>query len=535
MKQIRYLILVFLLSLLFLTSCEINQVKYVTVDNLTYNQETMLLTWEGDEKSTGYDVYLNGEYYLTSYKTSLDLSNFTNGNYTIKIQAITNQTGYKNGKAKEIQIVIEIIEDDSFSYSLLMINDTHGAFYEGMYPGINRVNNVIIEKNPDIKVFNGDAFQGSYESNMTRGKILVEAFNEMGFDAFVIGNHEFDWGFDEIRKYKDGDLNNGEANFTFLGCNIIDKETEQLVDFLEPYYIKEIDGHKVGIIGAIGYNQESSILASNVEDYDFVYPYDLIKSYTKELREDKDCDSVILSIHDYDEELNEKLAILSGSYQLDAILCGHTHQEVYQTCTNSKGVTIPIVQNRSQNQTISLLEFSFDEGYTFNVEIFDGWEVSNNDSLSGLYNEYYYLKEEKEEVLISTDYISKSELGSVVTNLMKNYSNADIALINTGGVRAYIPRGNLTIGDIFNSFPFDNEIIEVELSGYLLKSLLNNSGDYFYHTYFDVSQINNNSKYSVAVIDYVFFNPYYDYYFDNLEFVNTHVIIRDLLIDYYRD
>ena len=65
MKQIRYLILVFLLSLLFLTSCEINQVKYVTVDNLTYNQETMLLTWEGDEKSTGYDVYLNGATYFT--------------------------------------------------------------------------------------------------------------------------------------------------------------------------------------------------------------------------------------------------------------------------------------------------------------------------------------------------------------------------------------------------------------------------------------------------------------------------------------
>ena len=61
---------------------------------------------------------------------------------------------------------------------------------------------VLTEEIDYILIHNGDAFQGSYVSGTYYGLPLVEAFNVIGFDCFVIGNHEFDWGIEKIAAYK---------------------------------------------------------------------------------------------------------------------------------------------------------------------------------------------------------------------------------------------------------------------------------------------------------------------------------------------
>ena len=106
--------------------------------------------------------------------------------------------------------------------------------------------------------------------------------NDIGFTAMTLGNHEFDWGLDKIAKYKDGDLTNGEANFPFLGANIFYKGTNRRPDWIDPYTIVDYNGLKVGIVGVVGGTQESSILALNVAEYDFLdeetYTYQLVGS-----------------------------------------------------------------------------------------------------------------------------------------------------------------------------------------------------------------------------------------------------------------
>ena len=72
----------------------------------------------------------------------------------------------------------------------------------------------------------------------------------MEFDAFVIGNHEFDWGLDKIARYADGDPENGEADFPFLAANIVCEGKK--LDWTEDYVIVEREGFKIGIIGVIG-------------------------------------------------------------------------------------------------------------------------------------------------------------------------------------------------------------------------------------------------------------------------------------------
>ena len=169
--------------------------------------------------------------------------------------------------------------------NFLMINDTHGAFEDSLDGySIARVGSLLDSlesKNGDyIKVANGDILQGSYLSSKTYGYAMIEALNLRDFDAFVLGNHEFDWGLDKIAKYKDGNLSNGEADFPFLGANIYYKGTTTSPEWIDPYTIVDYNGLKVGIVGVIGGTQESSILSLNVSEYDFVDdPSQIIKTY----------------------------------------------------------------------------------------------------------------------------------------------------------------------------------------------------------------------------------------------------------------
>ncbi len=531
----------FLLTiLLVLASCDLMSTSK-RIDNPRLRFKDNVLSWEYVDDAYLYIISANENELMRVSTNSYDLSILEPGTYTITVQALSDNDEYLDSDLSFIKVTVKEntpiivdppIEEKPTNYSVFMINDTHGAFYESSFPSIARVGSIIDDLDENtIKIMNGDAFQGSYESNKVFGLSMLEALNALDFDCFVLGNHEFDWGLDVIRQYADGDLTNGEADFPFVACNVIDKSTNQLVDFLEPYYIKDIDGLRVGIIGLIGYNEESSILAPNVVDYDFVYPYELIKSYILELKTEQNCDSVLISIHDYDENLNQKIADLTGNYQVDGILCGHTHEYIVEDLSNRSRI-IPVVQNSSQNRTAIKIDFEISD-HSYKVKTYYPSNYPESHTLDEVFAKYQYLKEEADLVLkYNSNYISKSSLGSVAVKVMKDEFNADLAILNTAGVRNYIS-SNITVGAIFNVFPFNNEVVITYLKGSELQSLYQNNGSYLYFSDFDFNHIDKNKNYKIAVIDYVFYGTYYDE-FHNVEYENTHTIMRDLVIEYYK-
>ena len=149
----------------------------------------------------------------------------------------------------------------SRAIDIVMVNDNHGVLNEedGSMDKIASGISQYTTKDTSVKIANGDMFQGTYLSSTLKGLPMLDALNALEFDAFVIGNHEFDWGLDEMKKYKDGDLSNGEAEFPFLGANIYDKSTGEMVDWLEPYTVVERNDLKIGIIGIIGQVESSSL------------------------------------------------------------------------------------------------------------------------------------------------------------------------------------------------------------------------------------------------------------------------------------
>ena len=195
------------------------------------------------------------------------------------------------------------------------INDLHGKFVDSdTQPGVDELTTYLknMREKDDYAFFlsAGDMWQGSSESNMTKGLIMTEWMNELDFVAMALGNHEYDWGEEYIEK-------NAElAEFPFLAINIYDRETNELADYCEASVVVEAGDVQIGIIGAMG-DCYSSIAADKVEGVYFKVRNELtelVKAESDRLRgEGVDC--IIYLIHDGYGQSQSNDAIESSQLQ----------------------------------------------------------------------------------------------------------------------------------------------------------------------------------------------------------------------------
>ena len=499
-------------------------------------------------------VSLSGSYVNFSFSFSNGLTGSVTypeeswGTYDGRHVIITGYvTGLSNNRYINIMVTDHKLENDNTGggedeenivLNVFSINDNHGDFYKNDN-GMDKIAAGINAFSGDyaIKIANGDIFQGTYVSSTQYGLPMLEALNAMDFDCFVLGNHEFDWGLDKIARYADGNPANGEANFPFLGANIIEKATGERPSWIEPYTIVEVAGIKVGIIGLIGEYQESSILATHSDPYDFINGDTLVSSYASELRTQKGCEIVIVAVHDYGDELQaslQKWANYSGNSNVDAIFCAHSHQRVDESYFGTDGDVVPVLQNGGNGQTFAQLKLTIDNNNDIvnkdgTLHYTSGF--ASDGTLDDVIAKHMDVINQANLVIgTSAGGIGKSKLGQYACQSMLDEFDADISIMNTGGVRATIDSGDITVGDVFQVFPFENEVIVCQMSGAMLKRYMDANSNYNYYGG-NTSGIVDSQNYTVAIIDYVFFGVYFDYY-RPATYTNTQVILRDLLTEY---
>jgi len=355
------------------------------------------------------------------------------------------------------------------------INDFHGAvaYNPSSYElGINRLATYFDVKkglNPDGTVIlaAGDIWQGSADSNITHGRLVTDAMNLIGFDAMAIGNHEFDWGEDTIRSNRD------RSDFPLLSSNIFDRRSGQLADFALPYTLIDRSGVRIGIIGTIGATLESSILTSNVMNFDFVPMRPLVESGAAYLRT-LGAKAIVL--------LNHNGEVDSGVLDdVDVVFNAHTHENykyltsgtpVLQASYNGKAVGHVRMTYTASSDQLELVSYTVDSSLI-------GQSLAEQEGMKSLYDGYLdtEINVIKNEVLgTATASFSKAQLGNLAVAEMLAYGatmGAVAAFHNIGGVRDTISSGTVTYGDIYKVFPFDNELMIVEVSGTQLKWWLN--------------------------------------------------------------
>ncbi|OQY52161.1 MAG: NAD nucleotidase [Candidatus Parabeggiatoa sp. nov. 2] len=381
----------------------------------------------------------------------------------------------------------------------------------------------------------GDAVQGTLYYTLFKGDADVELMNTVGFDAFALGNHEFDDGNAVLAHFLK------QAKFPILAANIYFSQSKDLNGLVKPYLIKEIDGHKVGLIGID--TLKTLYSSSPGKDLAFFDEVATAKKRVAEL-EGKGIDKIILMTHygyTQDQALAKQVAgvdvILGGdSHTLlgDFTKLGLHSKGPYPTKVMSpRGEPVCIAQAWQYSYVVGSLSVGFDDkgvvtecdgnpillvGDTFkqrdangNKKLVDAETqakieaiIANNPNIDIVKPDQVVAKQ-LAEYTEPVEKLSKEVIGHAADNLLhiripgthksgvelpngsqiapivaegflqqlnsRNY-DADLVIQNAGGVRIDVFKGDITIETAYTLLPFANTLYVLELTGAEVKQVL---------------------------------------------------------------
>lgn len=332
-----------------------------------------------------------------------------------------------------------------------------------------------------LLVDGGDMFQGTAESNLAHGRPVVELYNALGYAAAAVGNHEFDWGLDTLRARM------SEAHFSVLGANVRYRNGRD-VAWIPNDTIVERGPYRIGIVGVIGPETYGSTLAANVATLRFARPAPIVDSITRVLRS-RGADVVVVLAHsgafckqkgtracdgdiiDFAHALHERV---------DAIVSGHTHSVVD---FEIRGV--PIVQASSSGRAVAVVDLAPGAGGDGGNGKLLAEEVDNVARGSRAPPEIEAIirrADERVATLVNRPVARLASsmprsgedypLGNLIADAQRWAGQADVALVNNGGIRAGLRAGEVTYGQLFEVQPFSNPLRRMNVTGAALRAYL---------------------------------------------------------------
>ena len=443
---------------------------------------------------------------------------------------------------------------------LFAINDLHGKFADsGAQVGVDELTtylkNAYETEDHVILLSSGDMWQGSSESNLTKGFIITEWMNDLDFVSMTLGNHEYDWGSTFVEN------NATLAGFPFLAINIFDRGTGERVSYCQSSVLVQRGGARIGIIGAMG-DCYSSISGEMSGDFYFKTGRELtelVKAEAQMLRE-AGADFIIYSIHDgYGSGGTGSISdsALSGYYDpilsegyVDIVFEGHTHQSyvlkdgdgIYhlQGGGDNKGITHAeaAINFANGSSTVTTAEIVSSSVYA---------DLPDDPIVETLMEKYKEQVSVGEAVLGYNDaYRSGDYLRQLVADLYAKVAEEafpDYKVVLGGGFLSVRSPYNLAAGQVTYAqlqmlMPFDNTLVLCSIKGSDLKSrFINTTNDSYFISYtaYGASlngKIDSNATYYVLVDSYS--STYAPNKLTEIARYTEGVYARDLLADYVR-
>ena len=377
-----------------------------------------------------------------------------------------------------------------------------------------------------VVVDSGDMFQGTLESNLFEGEAVVRGYNVIGYAAAAVGNHEFDFGpvgpESVARRPGDDPLgalkrNAALAAFPLLSANMVEKATGKVPGWARPYTIVRSGGARIGIIGLSTPDTPNVTMGANVVSLSFTDPVAATVNAAKELRA-QGVDAVIVIAHmggrcaktddphnlDACETQHEVMSYLEKLPKgtIDAYFAGHTHAQMRHYVHG-----VPTMQGAAFSREFSTLDLWIDTandkvtrsemrpltmicafvyegtehcdprrapaGGKLVPRVFGAQTIEPDKRVATVIDPFLRrVAAKREEKLgirttapFTRSYIQESPLGDLVADALREWSGSDIAFMNSGGIRAELPAGDLIYADVFAVSPFDNYPAVVRMTG----------------------------------------------------------------------
>lgn len=334
----------------------------------------------------------------------------------------------------------------------------------------------------------GDAIQGEAISTLTHGEAIVEVMNAAGYDYATFGNHEFDYGMDQLL-----DTIVPAAKYQYLTCNFARLDGTAIAG-VKPYAIETFGSKKVAVIGIS--TPESFVKSTPTyfqdKDGNYIYTFaegnngqDLYDSVQKTIDAAKKdgADYVVAVAHlgiDESSEPWRSTDVIANTTGLDAVLDGHSHSTIPQEIVKSKdGKNVILSSTGTKLNNLGKLTISADG--KIHSELISDREIEKDaktkEVVDKIVAEFQALLN---KVVAHTDVDlttqnpegtarairnRETNLGDLCADAYRVTLGADIAIVNGGGIRADIPAGDITYNQIIKVHPYGNMACVVEATG----------------------------------------------------------------------
>jgi 5'-nucleotidase len=356
--------------------------------------------------------------------------------------------------------------------TIIHINDRHGR--TDAEPYISQIAKDIKAGGGNVLILDaGDSLHGQTVTNLSKGETMVSIMNAVGYDAMVLGNHEFNYGVDRLLELSE------MMDFPLLAANVKTADGDNLFQSCE---IFPMNGITVGVFGLITPETLTKVDPRIVEGLIFESPVGVAENMVEALKKEN-CDIIIALTHlGIDEATlpsnrSEALATVSG---IDVIIDGHSHTVLENGKTSGSAL---IAQTGAFGSHIGIVEITMASGKINKTAKLIEVPVANDETeLIADEKIVSQIKQEEKKVEPITAVTvghtpfklegdrtfvraGETNLANVITDSILYATGADIAVYNGGGIRESIDAGDITMGQVLATLPFSNILVTIELNG----------------------------------------------------------------------
>jgi 2',3'-cyclic-nucleotide 2'-phosphodiesterase (5'-nucleotidase family) len=303
----------------------------------------------------------------------------------------------------------------------------------------------------------GDLAQGSPVSSIYRGVPIFEVANLVGFDASTLGNHEFDYGWRMIPRFREA------ARFPIITANVVDDDGALLAD--RAWVVLKRGGVRVGIIGVLTGELRFLTTSDRIGPWQVLPVVKTVGRHATEVA--RRADLVVVLGHLSDEEEDAILAELPG---VPLLVSGHEHDglDVPKVVDGRVGVRV-----RGYGRELGRLDLQVDveadavvdwKWKTIPIEA-EGPEPDPRVAARVARWEAAVADRTEEVIGEAKRLFPREEIRTLLERILRESEGADLAYVNPGGIRDTLPPGPLRVRHVWNVMPFDNHVVVGELAG----------------------------------------------------------------------
>lgn len=379
----------------------------------------------------------------------------------------------------------EQTQEQDTTIQIVHTNDIHGYYTETKNGtlGFAVLKSIVDLEGADLVLDMGDTFHGQAFATIDEGSSIAQLMKEVGYDAVTPGNHDWSYGAERLKELEK------IGGFPILAANVTTLNGD---DFFEQnYLVKEVtadDGTKlkVGVVGVIDDEFYRSTASDNIAGLTFEEEAQEATKIAQYLNDVEKCDIVLAMTHQSNCE--EFIANIKG---IDAVLAGHEHIVMDESYPDSEGKLVPVVEAGYYMNNIGVMELTLDAESKEIVSVDERFYTMENDIAENeQVKESISEIEKQQQVTLSQAIgytenaypyswedvrIAQQDIGKLVTESYMEFTGANVAFENAGGIRAGLDAGDITYQDVISISPYGNVVVTKKLTGKEIIDILNQS------------------------------------------------------------